>query len=135
MTVPAAAQDMVRAKIGIELISGKSSTRARTIDRIKTGDKLRIYVIPEQNAYVYIVHTDQNKVTLFHNSKVNKDATLILPSSNQYFLTDGLSETEVFTIICSLDELTNIMTLLSSKNLSYSIWAELGKNLLKKKRN
>ncbi len=94
MASPAAAQEMVRAKIGIELFSGNGSTRARTIEQIKTKDKLRIYVIPEKDAYLYVVHTDQNKVTLLNKSKVIKNSALVLPSDNEYYEPDGLSERE-----------------------------------------
>ncbi len=134
MTSPVAAQEMVRAKIGIELFSGNGSTRARTVEHIKTRDKLRIHVISEKDTYVYVVHTDQNKVTLLNKSKIIKNSALVLPPDNEYYLPDGLSETELFTVICSPDELTEMSTLFSSKNVSYSKWSEFEKRLVKKSR-
>lgn len=130
----AISQDMVRAKIGIELISGNSSKRAKAIDRIKPGKNFRIYIIPEKDSHVYVIHTDHNKVTLLNHSVVSKGSTLVLPSADNSFQIDGLSKKESFTIICSKDKLLNVQNVLSSKNVPHSKWVKLEKSLLEESR-
>ena len=58
LALPAVAQDRVRAKVGIQVRSGERMAPARTTETVKTGDSLRVYVVPEDDAYVYVVHND-----------------------------------------------------------------------------
>src|SRR5918912_1152663 len=58
LTSPAVAQDRVRAKVGIQVRSGDRTAPARATEMVKTGDSLRVYVVPENDAYVYVVHND-----------------------------------------------------------------------------
>lgn len=130
LSSPGIAQETVRAKIGIELASGGSSKRAKTVNRIKPNQNFRIYVIPEKQAHVYIVHTDYKVVTLLNHSKVRKGSRLILPSDN-YFQFDGSSEKESLTIICSQEEIPELQRL-NAPDLSHSKWIKLEEMLLGK---
>lgn len=131
-TPPAFSQDIVRAKIGIELAFGDISFRAKAVDRIKAGQNFRIYVIPETDSHVYVVHTDHKTVTLLNYSIVSMGSKLVLPSADNYFQIDGLSKKESLTIICSKNKLSNVHAALSTKNLSHPKWKKLEKTLLSK---
>src|ERR1041385_3837155 len=63
---PAVAQDRVRAKVGIQIRSGEHTALAKTTEMVKTGDSLRVYVVPENDAYVYVVHNDGKTLTLLN---------------------------------------------------------------------
>ena len=75
LTSPAVAQDQVRAKVGIQVHSGNRTAPAKTTETVKTGDSLRVYVMPENDAYVYVVHNDGENVTLL-NAQNRFNATL-----------------------------------------------------------
>src|SRR5690242_7352907 len=53
---PAVAQDRVRAKVGIQVRSGDRTAPAKTTETVRAGDFLRVYVVPEHDAYIYVVH-------------------------------------------------------------------------------
>src|SRR4029453_285904 len=57
-TLPALAHDRGRAKVGIQVRSGERTAPAKTRETVKTGDSLRVYVMPEDDAYIYVVHND-----------------------------------------------------------------------------
>src|SRR5207253_10920145 len=66
LTSPAVAQDRVRAKVGTQVRSGERTAPAKTTETVKTGDSLRVYVVPENDAYVYVVHNDGKTLTLLN---------------------------------------------------------------------
>ena len=66
LTSPAVAQDRVRAKVGIQVRSGDHMAPAKATEMVKTGDNLRVYVVPENDAYVYVVHNDGKNLTLLN---------------------------------------------------------------------
>ena len=72
---PAVAQDRVRAKVGIQVRSGERTAPAKTTETVKTGDELRVYVLPEDESYVYVVHNDVKSLTLL-NAQNRFNATL-----------------------------------------------------------
>ena len=71
------AQEIVRAKIGIEILSGDRSVLAKSKARIKVGDQLRVYIVPEVDSHVYVIYSDQ------------KDAVLLNPSKDEQLLSKG----------------------------------------------
>src|SRR6266446_9513780 len=83
LTSPAVAQDQVRAKVGIQVHSGARTAPAKTTETVKTGDSLRVYVVPEDDAYVYVVHNDGKTLTLLNaqdtKTKVRKGVPMTLP--------------------------------------------------------
>jgi len=122
----------VRAKVGILVKSGEQGTRAKSKDRVKAGDLLRIYVHPETSCYVYVVHSDQKNVTLLNmvEQKIHS-STLVLPSLQEFYQVDGQSPLETFTVICSPEEVKQVSALISSK-VSHKEWASLEKELAKR---
>jgi hypothetical protein len=132
-TLPVFAQaKIIRAKLGILIKSGNQTVRAKAKDRLNVGDSLRIYVQPEDNFYVYVVHTDHKNVKLL--SSVDRQAPgsqLVLPGQQEFYEIDGESPVETFTIICSPDELKDVSALLKSE-ISYEKWASMEKELIKK---
>lgn len=89
-----------------------------------------------EDSYVYVVHTDQKTVLLLNSHEnqemIKKGSVLALPSSEDFYQLDGLSEKELITIICSPLQLTEISTLLSSEELSPAKWIELEQVLMKR---
>jgi hypothetical protein len=130
------AQQRVSAQIGIEIISDYRAGPAKLNDHLKAGDKLRLYVVPKTDAYVYVVYSDKDTVALLNNQQeqrmVKKDSTLILPSLEAYYEIDGASRHELFTIICSPEELKEVSTLFNFANVSYASWANLERQLTEK---
>jgi hypothetical protein len=123
---------IVRAKVGILIKSGDQTQRAKAKDRLKTGDSLRVYVQPEENFYVYVVHTDQKKVSLLSpKDRLNPGSLLVLPGQQEFYEVDGESPVDTFTIICSPDELKEISAL-GSTEISYEKWAAIEKDLVRK---
>ena len=90
MLSPVFAQETVRAKIGIEILSGDRSVLAKSKARIKVGDQLRVYIIPEVDSHVYVIYSDQ------------KDAVLLNPSTDEQLLSKG--NTKIFPSKVSLYE-------------------------------
>lgn len=125
-------ENQVRAKIGILIKSGEKISRAKSRDRIAAGDLLRIYIHPENNSYVYVVHTDRKTVTALHMVDQNiKSATLVLPSLQTFYQVDGRSQAEAFTIVCSPRELKEVSALAHTQ-YSYEQWAQIENALIEK---
>lgn len=122
----------VRAKIGILVKSGDQVVRARSMDRVKAGDLIRIYVHPEASSYVYVIHTDQKRVTMLNmvEQKIHS-STLVLPSLQEFYQVDGNSKVESFTVICSSEEVKEVSSLLTSQ-MDHEKWTSLQKDLVKK---
>jgi hypothetical protein len=118
--------------IGILVKSGDKTTRAMSEDRIKAGDRLRIYVRPEVISYVYVVHSNQKSVTLLNRDEQKvQNSTLVLPSWQKFYDVDGPGSVESFTIICSHDEVKEVSALFSSR-VSREKWVSLERDLLSK---
>lgn len=124
-----------RAKIGIQIRSGDQDRKARARDRVRTGDLLRIYVLPEKAACVYIVHSDLNKATLL-NACVQKIRTgaIVVPSSSEYYKVDGKSDRERITVICSPTPVQEIESFGSEGTISHPQWAAVEAKLAEKGR-
>ena len=133
---PAYSQDnLVRAKIGILIKSKDSAIRAKKKERIRTGDRLRIYALPEKPSYVYVIHTDTKTATLLNaeNQRI-ENGPLTLPSLQNYYEIDGQSSTEIITIVCSPEKLTALIELFTSGQADQSAWASAEKNLVETSR-
>jgi len=123
-------EDLVRAKIGIQIRSGDTILRAKSRDRLKKGDYLRIYVHPEFSSHVYVVHSDQETATLLNTVRQGlQSSTLVMPSLQQYYQVDGESSRETFTIVCSSGELEEIPRLFKDGRIPQPEWAALEEDL------
>lgn len=132
----ALAQDRVRAKVGIQVRSGEHTAPAKTSETVKAGDFLRVYVVPEDEAYVYVVHNDGTTSTLLNapdtNTKMRKGSLLALPSPERFYQVDGASARESITIICSPTELRAVTGLFSTSSVPQRTWVALEQELLAK---
>jgi Domain of unknown function (DUF4384) len=137
-TLPALAQDRVRAKVGIQVRSPERTAPARTTETVKTGDSLRVYVVPEDDAYVYVVHNDGKTPSLLNTqdtqTKVRKGVPMTLPAPDKFYQIDGTSDKESITVICSPTEIREVASLFSSTNVPQKNWLSLEKELLDKSR-
>ncbi len=123
---------IVSARIGILVESGSQLTRARGQERLKPGDRLRIYVQSEEACHVYVVHTDHKIVTLLGAfEEISPSAQVVLPGLLDSYQVDGKSPIEAFTIICSAVKLDDISALFNSK-VTYKSWCSLEEKLLEK---
>ncbi|MDR3553477.1 MAG: hypothetical protein P4L55_01855 [Syntrophobacteraceae bacterium] len=120
-----------RARIGILIDSAGKSVHARSLEKIKRGDKFRIYVQPGEACHIYVVHTDHKTVTLLKMFEAkNSGDLLVLPGPFQYYEVDGQSPVETFTIICSREKLNYISALFDSK-VNYEDWLPVEHQLLR----
>jgi hypothetical protein len=135
-TSPAVAQDRVRAKVGIQVRSGERTASAKTTETVKTGDFLRVYVVPENEAYVYVVHNDGKNLTLLNKqnttTKVTGGGLVTLPAAENYYQIDGGSDKESIIVLCSPTELREVAGLFSATNVTQQNWLPLEKALLDK---
>jgi hypothetical protein len=123
--------DMLSARIGILIDSGDQPIRARGQERIKPGDRIRMYIQPEAACNVYVVHTDHKTATLLGAFEaVSPGAELVLPGLQDFYEVDGKSPIEAFTIVCSTGKLDNIPALFNSK-VTHETWAPVEEKLLK----
>ena len=122
--------------IGIQVRSGERTASAKTTETVKTGDFLRVYVVPEDDAYVYVVHNDGKNPTLLNaqnaTTKVTKGMLVTLPTPEQFYQIDGGSDKESITVICSPMEIREVASLLSTPNVPQKNWLSLEKELLDK---
>src|SRR5262245_31217482 len=136
LTSPAVAQDRVRAKVGIQVHSGERTAPAKTTETVRTGDSLRVYVVPEDEAYVYVVHNDGKNLTLLNAqnaaTKVTKGGLVALPTPELFYHFDGTSDRESITVLCSPTELREVASLFSAPNATQKNWLALEKALLDK---
>ena len=127
--------DIARAKIGIRIRSNESIRRAKSADRVKPGDELRIYIQPElKNAMIYVLYHDrQQLVPLYEGSG---KSPVILPSKEANYTVDGQSPTEELTIVYSpepLDELEEFLrTQTQEAGQDPEAWEELEESLLER---
>jgi hypothetical protein len=114
----AMAQGWVRAKVGIQVRSGERTAPAKTTEMVKPGDFLRVYVVPEDDAYVYVVHNDGNTVSLLNaqdaRTKVRKGVPVTFPAADRFYQIDGTRDKEAITVICSPTEIRKVVDLFIS---------------------
>jgi hypothetical protein len=130
------AQEIVRARIGIRIKSADQTAWAEEKRRVKTGDLLRLYVVPEKSSYVYFVYDDNKTAILLnieqHKKKFDQGTTIVSPSGNRFYKIEGSSERESFTIICSRNEMVEVSSLLNSTYIPHSKWIILEGELIEK---
>lgn len=136
LATSALAQDRVRAKVGVQVRSGDRAAAAKNADTVKAGDFLRVHVVPEADAYLYVIHNDGKAVTLLNaqaaKTRIAKGVPVALPSAEKFYQIDGSSPTESLTVICSPTEQRAILTLLESPKVSLQSWLALERELTDK---
>jgi len=127
-------QDIIKAKIAILHKSGDDFTVLRSNDRLRAGEMIRIFVQPENDCYVYIIHSDNSESTLLYDKKVSsKKDTLILPSTSEFYVFDDKSPTAKVDIFCSVKKIDDINKLFKDSDMvRLSSWSLIEEKLLKK---
>lgn len=132
----AAGQELVRAKVGMEILSGDSSRLAKSKDRLKAGNQLRIYVMPEKDSYIYVINADRKHAILLNPQmemqKFPKGSLEVFPSSASLYDTGESENQESFTVVCSLQPLAEITDLFAPGTVSNGNWSALKKKLSEK---
>lgn len=138
LVAPAMAQDRVRAKVGIGIQARPNDpiALARATETVKTGNFLRVYVVPEDDAYIYVVHNDGKTLTLLNAptaaTKTTKGSPVTLPAAEKFYQVDGGSDRESITVICSPTEIREVTKLFSTPNVAQKNWLSLEKELADK---
>ncbi len=124
--------DSVKARIAILHKAGEIYNPLKTKDRLKAGEMIRIFVIPDNDCYVYAIHTGDKESFLLCKSKLTtKKDTLILPSKDDYYVFDEGGVKEKITIFCSSKKVEDIEKLFKESELiSSSSWNDIEKKLI-----
>ncbi len=131
-----AADELVRAKIGIEIIKDGKKDSGRKAGPIKNilspNESLMVHVTPEIDVFVYIVNSNKKGAELLNPNEqsVKKTETKTFPNANQSYKSDGKNE-EFITVVTSAREQPKIKTLFASGSVSYEQWKQLEDDLLK----
>lgn len=130
--VASEAQSYVRAKVGLRRQAAGQSVWAKSTDTAQAGDLLRLYVIPEADAQVYVIYTDTEKVMLLHQpSQTHPGGVPVLfPSETEWYRIDGTSPAEQFIILCSPAKLPEVDNLFASSHVTYAQWGIVEQRLL-----
>ena len=94
--------DTIRAQIEIEIESAGKKRLAKLFDRIKTGDKLRVYIKPKKDCIVWVIVENENGIELVNSSVVLENRLNILPSRLSDYEVDGKNNYEKFIFIFAL---------------------------------
>jgi hypothetical protein len=129
------AEERMRAKLGIQINSNGDVRLAKATDPVKIGDRLRVYVLPAEDAYVYIVHNDGKQVVLLNannaKAKTARGSVVILPELGKEYQIDGQSAAEYITVICSSQELPQVAKFFATPESSaQQQWVSLEKALM-----
>lgn len=124
----------VRAKIGVQVKSGKQVFSARSREILNPGDLLRIYVHSEEKSFVYVVHADEKNVILLNLTEQRPhSSTLVLPSLQEFYQVDGKNAVEQVTVICSPQEIPELSAMVAG-DIPLAKWQELEQQLTQKSR-
>jgi len=95
-----------------------------------------VYVVPEDDAYVYVVHTNGHTPTLLNapqaHTKVPKGSLVTSPGPEKFYQIDGTSTKESITVICSPTALRAVTTLFDTPNVPQKNWTSVEKELIEK---
>lgn len=110
------AQEKLKAKIGVMLVSGEEARRMKRNDRAFAGDAFRVFVEPLSDAHVYVVLNEGEKATLLSreaaSSMVDAAETYVLPVEDELFYEiDDQHESIRLTVICSRTMLDDVEAL------------------------
>ena len=125
------AQEVVRAKLGAQLRVGVKTVRAKARDRIRAGDNFRFYMIPEQDAHVYLVYSDTTTATLVQQLAAERLEPIILPTPPDAYQVDNASPKAFFTLICSTREIPEITAFFNGPKASRLSWKQFEDQLVK----
>jgi hypothetical protein len=95
-----------------------------------------VYVVPEDDAYIYVVHTDGTTPTLLNApdapTRGSKGSPVMFPAPEKFYKIDGASDKEAITVICSPAELREVTQLFQTTRVTQKSWTSLEKDLMEK---
>lgn len=94
--------DTIRAQLEIEIESEGKKRLAKLFDRIKTDDKLRVFVKPKKDCVIWVLVENENGIELVNSSVLLENIINILPSRLSDYKVDGKSSYEKFIFILAL---------------------------------
>jgi hypothetical protein len=125
-------QQVVRARIGIEIRTGGKSRLAKLYDQVMAGDTYCIYVVPEPDpGYVYVICADQKTADLLEEVVIPKDNVLFLPSRTELYQFTADDPDISIIIICSATQLPVIENLFKNQECPVATWKDLEPQLIK----
>ena len=71
-------ENAASAKIGIIIDSGEQCIHARGLEKLKRGDRFRIYVQSVEACHIYVIHTDHKTATLLTTFEAKKAGDLLV---------------------------------------------------------
>ena len=124
--------DTVKAKIAILHKAGEIYNPLKTKDRLKAGEMLRVFVLPVNDCFVYVVHSDEKESFLLCKSVLkSRQDTLLLPNPEDYYIFDEPGVKERITIFCSLKKINEIEIFFSkSETASSGLWNDIETKLI-----
>jgi hypothetical protein len=124
--------DTVKAKIAVLHKAGEMYNPLKSKDRLKAGEMLRIFVLPEKSCYVYAVHTGDKESFLLCKAKLDsKKDTLVLPNPDDYYTFDEGGIKEKIIIFCSAEKITEIENIFKDSELiNRNAWNETETKLI-----
>lgn len=131
-----AQQEEVSAHIGILLLLGNDQHKPmKTNDRAFAGDKIRVFVKPAWDSYVYVVNSDDNTSTLLNGGKESfalpYKTLMTLPSEEEWYVFDDQSSQSVTTVVVAHSPLPAVEALFGdSITVSLAEWQELEAQLM-----
>lgn len=127
--------DIVRAKIGLQLRSGDQERWAKTQERVKSDDSYRIYVMPEADAYIYVLYMNNGTVELLGERQYIDISSSelpvgIWPSLEDLYQFDATNTQEDIITICSPVEIPDVEHMLTSQEVLSEKWAPIEQQLV-----
>lgn len=131
--------EIVRAKIGINLCSGEDCRLSKAYEQVRTGDRFKIYAVPEpESGYVYVIYADQETVKRLNvpeQTVIPKDHVLIFPSPDKFYeFHQDQRVSLVVTIICSATKVAELEGLFLSQECQSADWVKLEQKLIEQSR-
>ena len=134
-TVLLSAQELMKAKIGVEIFSKNQTFPAKQRVRLGAEDTFRVYIMPEKDCYVYVINSDQKKATLLNpenkSQLVKKGSLKFYPSSQNHFQLDNTAKKEYITVICSPKKLKEISDLFATGFAPFDKWSAMEQEFVK----
>ena len=100
--------------------------KAKVNDRLRSGDKLSVYVKPEENSFVYLINSNAKTASLIAlDDNLSARSLRVFPSFKESYQVDGNEDVELFSIICSSKKLPRINQLFSGGAVAVEKWRTL----------
>lgn len=113
----------IKAKIGVMKKSGDDINKAKSNDNALAGDEVRVFIVPENDCYVYVVFNDGKSAVLLTTKFASSKKALFLPGEKNFYKFDKSSKLGEFFIYCSAEKLGEIDKIFKGKSsINSSDW-------------